>query len=128
MTEWSARRSAQGLAPVEVAIGAHHGEVFAGIVGSQGMLEFTVLGDTVNVGERLQRLASETGSYLVVSEAFRRACADAFPTEAYRHLGRRRLTGRSVEIEVWARQPTPTVPADEAAMLLSGPAIAGRAT
>lgn len=108
---WSSGRVARGLPPVEVAIGGHHGEVFAGIVGSEGMLEFTVLGDTVNVGERLQRLAAATGSGLVVSEAFRRACGDAFPAAAYRGLGRRRLTGRSAEVEAWARQASPAVPA-----------------
>jgi adenylate cyclase len=111
---WSFRRVAQGLTPVEVTIGAHHGEAFVGIVGSEGMLEFTVLGDTVNVGERLQRLATETRSDLVVSEAFRRVCGDAFPAAAYHSLGLRRLSGRSEEVEAWARRASPAMPAPAA--------------
>jgi adenylate cyclase len=111
---WSSRRVARGLPPVEVAIGAHHGEAYAGIVGSEGMLEFTVLGDTVNVGERLHRVAVETRSDLVVSEAFRRVCGDAFPAAAYHSLGLRRLSGRSEEVEAWARRASPAMPAPAA--------------
>lgn len=113
---WSSQRVAQGLPPVQVAIGSHYGEVFAGIVGAEGMLEFTVLGDAVNVAERLQRLAAETGYDLVVSNALRRACGNVFPAAAYRSLGPRRLIGRSAEIEAWAwlaqpRGPGITAPA-----------------
>lgn len=45
--------------PLRVAIGGHYGEVFAGAIGSASLLEYTVLGDTVNVAERLQKLCGE---------------------------------------------------------------------
>ena len=91
---WSARRVAQGLPPVHVAIGAHYGEIFAGIVSCEEMMEFTVLGDTVNVAERLQRSAANGEASLVVSDAFRHACGDAFPDEAFTSLGALLLPGR----------------------------------
>jgi adenylate cyclase len=106
---WSTRRTASGLPPVRVAIGAHHGQVFAGIVGGEGMLEFTVLGDTVNVAERLQRAAAGAGTDLVASDAFRRACGDAFEDRAFEAMGALRLRGRADEIEAWShvRQEPP---------------------
>jgi adenylate cyclase len=99
---WSTHRVASGLPPVRVAIGAHHGQVFAGIVGGEGMLEFTVLGDTVNVTERLQRAAADAGTDLVVSDAFRRACGDVFEDRWFTAMGALRLHGRADEIEAWA--------------------------
>jgi adenylate cyclase len=119
---WSTRRVASGLPPVRVAIGAHHGQVFAGIVGSEGMLEFTVLGDTVNVAERLQRAAADAGTDLVVSDAFRRACGDVFEDRSFTAMGRLRLHGRADEIEAWAHvgQETPATSARQETMPAPG--------
>lgn len=50
-----------------VGIGLHYGEVFAGVLGDEVMLEHTVLGDTVNVAERLERLTRALPGCLVVS-------------------------------------------------------------
>ncbi|TVQ34315.1 MAG: adenylate/guanylate cyclase domain-containing protein [Geminicoccaceae bacterium] len=55
--------------PVEVAIGAHWGEVFAGAVGDEERLEFTVLGDSVNVASRLEAVAKAMDLPLVASQA-----------------------------------------------------------
>jgi adenylate cyclase len=107
---WSTRRVASGLPPVRVAVGAHYGQVFAGIVGSEGMLEFTVLGDTVNVAERLQHAAADAGTEFLVSDAFRRACGDAFEDHSFAATGALRLRGRADRIDAWAhvREQPPT--------------------
>lgn len=99
---WSARRIIQDLPPVRIAIGAHYGAVFAGIVGAGGMLEFTVLGDTVNVAERLQRVAADNDLPLVVSDAFRRAYGDVFPDGSFEALGALPLPGRSDRVSCWS--------------------------
>jgi adenylate cyclase len=57
--QWSDERERAGLAPVKVGIGAHYGEVFAGALGDDQLLEYTVIGDTVNVAERLERLTRD---------------------------------------------------------------------
>lgn len=98
---WSAARAACGLPPVQVAIGAHHGEVFAGIVGGEAVLEFTVLGDTVNVAERLQRVAADRGAGLVLSDAFRHACGEAFDGALFAGLGALDLPGRVDRVTAW---------------------------
>ena len=46
-----------GLEPVGMTIGLNAGEFFAGNIGSQDRMEFTVIGDTINVAARIQALA-----------------------------------------------------------------------
>ena len=65
----------QGRPELQVGIGLTYGEVFAGNIGSEKRLEFTVIGDTVNTASRLCSAAE--GGEILLSDEMRRALSSA---------------------------------------------------
>ena len=59
--ELNERWRAEGRRPFELGIGVSTGEVAAALLGSEERLEYTVVGDTVNLAQRLQQLAAGPG-------------------------------------------------------------------
>ena len=98
-SQWSAERRAAGQPPVAIGIGAHYGEVFAGAVGDQRLLEYTVIGDTVNVAERLERLSRDVGSDFVLSRALLQASGEAGQKATWRELPPQELKGHRQPVE-----------------------------
>jgi adenylate cyclase len=72
--------SALGRKGLLVGAGVHAGEAFVGVVGSDEKLDFTALGDTVNIAARLGSLAAP-GELLVSRAAWDRAGMEAPGTE-----------------------------------------------
>jgi adenylate cyclase len=98
---WSSERAQAGMEPVAIGVGGHFGEVVAGALGSDRLLEYTVIGDTVNVAERLERLSREVDSPLVVSAALRDAAGRPENAQEWRRLSDVELRGRRGAIEVF---------------------------
>jgi adenylate cyclase len=73
------RWRASGRPELQVGIGLNYGEVFAGNIGSERRLEFTIIGDTVNLASRLCAWAE--GGEILVSDAFRAALTRPFPLQ-----------------------------------------------
>jgi adenylate cyclase len=130
VTRWNAKRVARGAAPVAVGIGLHHGPVTVGNVGDERQLEFTAIGDTVNVANRLERLTREGRGPLVVSQALVEAVRAAGPAmERCLHrlqpAGTVRLRGREAPLPVLALPPEPGGQDGEAAGGAGGDAAGG---
>lgn len=68
MAEFNSERQAAGLSTIEIGIGLHVGPAVLGNIGDELMLEFTVVGDTVNVASRLEAATRELATPLVASE------------------------------------------------------------
>src|SRR5689334_9358742 len=81
LAEWNRERAAHGEEPVRIGIGVHYGPVVLGNVGGERRLEFTVIGDTVNIAARLEALTRIQDVALIISapfvEAVQRETGDA---------------------------------------------------
>ncbi len=75
---------------VSVGIGIHHGEVILGNIGSHRKMDFTIIGEHVNIASRIEGLTKEAGAALLVSSDARAAAADVFP---WREAGEFALKG-----------------------------------
>jgi adenylate cyclase len=61
--------AARGMPPVDFGVGLNTGTCSVGLMGSRRRLEYSCVGDTVNVASRLESLTKEYGVWNVVSEA-----------------------------------------------------------
>jgi adenylate cyclase len=85
-----------GRPEIGVGIGINYGEVFAGNIGSHRRLEYTVIGDAVNVANRL---CSEAGpGEILVSEA---VCQVVKDHADYEYLPAMALRGRTRSVQVY---------------------------
>ena len=87
--------SVDGMSAMGVGIGVNTGSVIAGTVGGGGRLEYTVVGDAVNVASRLQ---GEAAGGEIVATASTVAAAPSIVCTA---IGRRHVKGREEPVEVF---------------------------
>ena len=102
MHDWSDARQREERSAVHVGIGLHWGEVFSGVVGDEDRLEYTALGDTVNIAARLEQMTKTCEMEIIVSDAVLEAAGEP-AREDWIALEPAPLRGRSQPLALFGR-------------------------
>src|SRR3954464_5323455 len=65
--KWAGR----GMPQLDIGIGINSGDMISGNIGSSSIMSYTVIGDNVNLGARLESLNKDYGSRIIISDASR---------------------------------------------------------
>ncbi|WP_082943807.1 adenylate/guanylate cyclase domain-containing protein [Mycobacterium sp. 1274761.0] len=88
---------------LRVGIGINTGPVIAGTIGGGSKLEFTLIGDTVNVAARVEQFTKTTGDPILLTQQ----CVDALATRPPKlvNRGSHALKGKSASVQIFGLDP-----------------------
>ncbi len=103
--EINAQFQARNWPDIHIGVGINTGVMSVGNMGSEFRMAYTVMGDAVNLGSRLEGLTKTYGVSIIVSDTTR----EAVPDYAYRELDRVRVKGKDEPVAIYE----PLGPANE---------------
>jgi adenylate cyclase len=88
----------EGRTELDIGIGINTGEMIAGNIGSDTIMSYTVIGDNVNLGARLESLNKDFGTRILISEATRQQLKGSYDI---RPLGDVTVKGKTRSVQVF---------------------------
>jgi len=88
----------EGMPLVEIGCGLHTGSAIIGNMGSEDRFDYTAIGDTINLGSRLEGLTKQYGVSIIVSEDVYNAVKDKFN---FRKLDTVRVKGKNIPVRIY---------------------------
>ncbi|NEO27770.1 MAG: PAS domain S-box protein, partial [Kamptonema sp. SIO4C4] len=98
LREFNAKRSLEGKEAIRIGIGLNSDYVISGNIGSSKRMEFTAIGDGVNLSSRLEGASKQYGCDIVISENTYRQCSEHI---IVRELDRIRVKGKTQPVGVY---------------------------
>ena len=92
------KRAAEGKRPVRMGIGINSGSAVVGNIGSKERMEYTAIGDTVNLASRLESATKDLGVEIIVSEQTYDAVRPLFK---WKPTGEFQVKGRSEPVRAY---------------------------
>ncbi len=98
LAEFNQRRIIQAQPEIHIGIGISSGEVVSGNIGSQKRMDYTVIGDGVNLSSRLEGVTKEYGCDIILSEFTYELCSHRIWV---RELDRIRVKGKHQAVNIY---------------------------
>ena len=98
LREFNARQRLKGGIEVEIGIGISHGESISGNIGSEQRMEYTVIGDSVNLASRLEGLTKNHPYKIFINDRIYEQLKDEFQCVL---IGEERVKGKAQTVQVY---------------------------
>lgn len=98
LKEFNKKRVKKGQNEIRIGVAVHTGNLVAGNIGSEVRMEYTVIGDTVNLTSRLEPLNKQFGTQILISESTYREVKDDIEV---REIPAVELRGKEEKVKVY---------------------------
>jgi len=109
LEEFNRRRIIQAQPQIHIGIGISSGDVVSGNIGSRKRMDYTVIGDGVNLSSRLEAVTKDYGCDIILSEFTYQLCSDRIWV---RQLDKIRVKGKHQAVNIYELIGDRTTPLD----------------